>query len=225
MIHVNLIPTARRLARESRRRVRLWAVGGGCWLVLLVGLSLWARMVWAHALDADLSSQLSAAKERLEIAKARNKVASTELKEIECELATARLAADRPDWRHLFALLSAHRGDDIQIEDLTLSGGLFAEEPESKTAAKPKKPPPAVLKEKYTLQLTGVARKPSEATDFVVRLESTKAFTRVALSETRARDVQGIAMTGFRIDCELVQQGGSPPPAAATQAAAPGDQP
>jgi hypothetical protein len=58
----------------------------------------------------------------------------------------------------------------------------------------------------------------------VLRLEATRAFAKVVLAETRGRNVQGIEMTSFRIECELTELGGAAPPPATTQAMPAGDQ-
>jgi Tfp pilus assembly protein PilN len=209
MIPVNLIPAGRRVARSSRRHIRNWAIAGGCWVAVLLLSCTWMRVVWAHADDADLSDQLAEAQERLQTAQARDRIAVAELKAAERTLETARLAADRPDWTQLLNLLSNYRGDGIQIEAIDLAGGLAPEEPPGAAGkpAKPgKKPAAVVLREKYDLKLSGIARSTQDAADFVVKLERTEAFTRVVIAETASRDVQGIPMTSFRIDCELADK-------------------
>lgn len=222
MIPVNLIPAGRRVARQSRRRVRRWTIAGGCFSVALVLGACWTSMVWAHAEDQDLSQQIAEAKERLATAQARERIAVHELKNAERTLATARLAADRPDWTRLFSLLSAYRGDEIQIEGIELTGGLVVEEPPPTKSGKPgKKTAASPLREKYDLKLTGVARMPQDAAAFVLHLESTGVFSKVVITETRTRDVQGIQMTAFRIDCEMTEKGRRP--AASTDASGQGD--
>lgn len=186
---VNLIPAHRVLARRRRARVHAWTIGVGAYAVSLAAVYAVMAMTWGgstaewQARLASLDAQLARDTEDL---KTRQK----ELSEKNAARQANSAVGEQPDWSMLLGLIARTVRDDVVLESTSLRP--------ADTAAKPAKP--------VTVALSGLGRTHASVSDFVLRLEGTKVFSRVALLETRRTATARAEAISFRVEAALAEE-------------------
>ncbi len=175
----NLLPRHMVHARAMRARRTLWLRGGGAYAALVLGATLWLS-VGSGLEPARLSAEVAELTDRrgvlerdAETLRARNAALRTKVE-------AARAVGRQPDWSVMLDALASMMGDAIALERLELL-------------------PPADRATAPTITLRGVGDSPREAADFALRLEHSRLFSVVTLSETRPRVVAGTERAEFSI--------------------------
>jgi hypothetical protein len=194
MRQINLIPARRRDAK--RRRTHMKWCGGGCaaFTLVAVAITVIAWSTWAGE-DSEVRQQIARADEDIRhnekaLVEARVKFAADENR-----LAAAKEIAEQPDWSLLLSLLAQKSDDQMVLRSCQLrpAADLLAE---GKTAD-------AHVAGGLVVVVTGVARTPQNAQQYVIRLEKTGLFERVTLVETRREPFLNGEASAFRADCVL----------------------
>lgn len=220
MIQVNLIPMARRIARDRARRMRFWlAVGITYGLLLGGGFAAW-RAAWAGQIE-DVGPDLmkcNAASSGLAKSIA---LANAQLNDAKQSADVTRMVTHQPDWGILLASLAKLNDDDVVLRRCELSSATVATSmapppppapvaPTAPgTAAKPIAPPPP--KVVVTLHLSGAGRTPMAVSEYVLRLERTGLFEHVELLGTTRDSAMPEGAVSFRVDGILRTGGRSAP--------------
>ena len=193
MRDVNLIPAHRRDARRRRTIVRWCAVACAGYAVAAVAVGATCLGVWPAPTDADRKQieqedQHIAQKERA-ITTARARVAAANL-----TLDAERRVSEQPDWSVLLALLADKAGDQIVLKSCRVA-------PASAGDAKPV----AALSGAalLTVEAGGVGRSQLAVSQFLLRLERTGLFAKVALVDTHREGFLTGEAVAFRIEASL----------------------
>ena len=202
MNDVNLIP-ADRLARKRRMaRLRIWAVICGIHLTTLVVALLSAHAIWGGD-DDGMTEELKSAVQQIE----RYNVSVVELRK---ELAKARTALEmnraitsQPGWSKLLILLADQLGDEVvlnncQLVVLNTDGTGHLQESLSSSAAGM---PPAGRRHK--LKLSGLGRRQSSVSQFVLRLEKIGLFGSVRLINSYRQPFLNEQAVAFSVECSI----------------------
>ena len=190
---VNLVPPARRAAFDRSDRFARWAI-------ILVAYALVLSIAWlvlAHLQgpqSSDLAARVRILRAECEESQSAAKTLRTQLAAAQIELNAARIIGEHPDWSILTGLLARIRTDDLVFESLTIQP--------SQGQADLKKP--GVPPRSYDVRISGFGRSHRDVTQFTLRLEDTKLFSRVTLGDTRsARREDGSESISFVADCTL----------------------
>ena len=212
MIEINLIPVYRLAARAKRRRLAAWFIGGSVWGTALGVIYAICYLAWAtpiRPLDDELTKAQSA------IADMERTTASTKSQadELAQRIESGQAVVHQPDWSILLALFSDTLGDDVVLAKCELKriGGELpapaaANAPVVKISAPPKKPAAPELPS-WQLLTSGMGRSPAAVSQFVLRLEATGLFDRVALVKTMREPFRNAEATAFTLECQLKGKG------------------
>ncbi|MBX3376867.1 MAG: PilN domain-containing protein [Phycisphaeraceae bacterium] len=190
--NTNLIPASRLRSRRCAARIKVW-MGVVPVCVGLLAVS-YAVQRFGGTLD---ESALRAAKDEVasKIAESEKRIARqrVEIREAGAVRQANRAVGEQPDWSRLMGLVAGKLGERAALTSLVLepiegrgSGGAGQGRPE-----------------RLKLTIKGVAVSPAAASGFVLELEDSPAFERVALVET-VRGAGGNAQeVAFQVECEL----------------------
>lgn len=207
MNSINLIPAQRRTLTARRRRVRAWAAAcAGCALALALGAASF-RLV--RSVDpAGVRAQIDSAAARADAAEAELTRLVAQARERERALDAARIVGVHPDWSVLLRAINTARGESVALERIELRSDPIKPPPSppaSGSSPSPSTPPPRHT-ERYILTLSGIATGVQDVTRFVTELESLGAMHRVWLKGTSPRVVRGVSVSGFEIECTLMER-------------------
>jgi hypothetical protein len=120
----------------------------------------------------------------------------------ESMLAAARAIADHPDWSLLLNLLGNLRGDQVDLARVAL--GYRKPEANAKPGAK--------LQRGYWVRVTGQAVDQAAVAKFAVRLEESRLFDKVTLTDSKKSSGIGDTLVEFQLDAVIEDQtqGGAP---------------
>jgi Tfp pilus assembly protein PilN len=183
---VNLIPAHRVLARRRRARVHVWTLAIGAYIGAL-GLAYAAMAAAWSGTNAQWQGKITSLDAQLARDNDALKVKQKELAEKQAARQANSAVGEQPDWSLLLALLARTVQDDVVLESTSLRP--------ADTAATPVKP--------MTLALSGLGRTHEAVSDFVLRLEGTKVFSRVSLLETRRTATPRAEAIAFRVEAAL----------------------
>lgn len=207
MIAVNFIPSHRLQAKRRRVCLRRWTVfciAHALHLIIVVLCARFIMMGGSNTVQAALSQITQ------EIAESQNAVTATNLKLAEARqtLAANRAVAQHPDWSLLLVLLADTLGDQVVLRNCQIDPKAPKQSAagEQQTATAPAKPT-----NEYVLQLSGLGRSQEVVSQFVLRLEQTGLFDRVALVNTVREPFLNGQAFGFSVECKLSRSGGSAP--------------
>lgn len=188
---VNLIPGARNSRRRRRARAVAWAWAcTGCAAALFAGAAAFRA---ARTIDpAGIRGQIDAATARADAAELELARLTARARERERALDAARIVGAHPDWSVLLRAVNASRGESVALESVELVA-----------APSTGKDGP---RERYVLRLRGVATGVQDVTRFVTALEALGAMEKVWLKDTSARQVRGVNVSGFEIECTLAER-------------------
>lgn len=209
-IAINLIPKARQVKAERRRRLSWW---GGAWAVYAAVLGLLVGSMYLRfSTTRDLAGELAKENEQLTTLKSEQQMGTAEFQRVSQTIASSRGLLEQPDWSQLLSILSDLRGHDIALAgvDLELTPEQSAKAPvQEKKATSKKKIIPTARKTKWNLQMTGFGKTPESVSQFVLRLESTALFDQVNLLKTNREPFGTADATSFSISCPLKGHGRS----------------
>jgi Tfp pilus assembly protein PilN len=205
MRHINLVPAHRRDAK--RRRTHMKWCGAGCAMYAAVA-TIATAIAWGAWAGEDQQVRQQIARADEEIHRSEQVLSETRIKFAadQHRLTAAQEIAEQPDWSLLLTLLAQKADDQMVLRSCQLRP---AGDPvgEGKTTDAPTGPGLVVV-------VTGVARSPQAAQQYVLRLEKTGLFERVTLVETRREPFLNGEASAFRADCVLST---SAPPAKGAQ--------
>jgi hypothetical protein len=199
---INLIPASRLRARRGAGRVRVWMVVVPCCAGLLSAAWVINWMGWDTDTSA-LTAEITETKSKIKESQKRIALQGRELREAEAILKANRAVGEQPDWSLLLDVLASRLGADASLKACILEP--VAAVHSAKDAAKDRD---VGRPEELKLTLRGVAGTQSAVSQFVLDLESTKAFELVQLVET-SRDKGSDEGIGFEVVCRLTDPGGS----------------
>jgi Tfp pilus assembly protein PilN len=195
MKSVNFMPSYRIVARQRRRRIRLWTVVIGVTLVLeLVGIAcgygLWCggRMVLAKEEDRAAATIQSADR--------AIRMLQGELATQEATLKANQALEGQPDWSRMLSLLAQSLGDGVIVKRCELK---------PRPPAGPVTPASAPLKEgdAYALKVSGVGRAVADVLQFAGALERSGLFDQIRLVKTDTEPFLSGTATVFEMECAL----------------------
>lgn len=195
MVIANLLPEARRRTLARDDRAANWAVFLAAYSALLA-ISWFASQQMLRGGTVSLERRTAAIEtERASldatIQSYRAKMAATQT-----SLATARSIADHPDWSSLLGLTASLRGDDIEVERVSLGPRRI----EGKTAKQ-------TITKGVWLKISGVGKDHRAIAQFALRLENAGLFERVGLSDARKNVAGPDGLVGFEIEATIDEPG------------------
>lgn len=194
MRNVNLIPARRRDAKRRRAHIRWCAVGCAAYALFAIAAGGLAWNAWAGE-DPEVRKEIVHVDEEIR----RNELALLEsgakLSAEQTMLTAARQIAGQPDWSFLLALLAEKADNQMVLRSCQLR-------PAAEVAGEARS---AEMHAAGSLMVivSGVARSPQGAQQYVLRLEKTGLFDRVTLVETRREPFLNGEASAFRVDCVL----------------------
>jgi len=194
MRHINLVPARRRDAKRRRTHMKWCAVGCAVYAAGATVATAIAWGAWAGE-DPQVRQQIARADEEIHRTEQDLSEARAKLAVEGSRLTAAKEIAEQPDWSLLLTLLAQKADDQMVLRSCQLrpAGGPAGE---GKAADAP-------VAEGLVVVVTGVARSPQTAQQYVLRLEKTGLFGRVTLVETRREPFLNGEASAFRADCVL----------------------
>ncbi|MEX0741797.1 MAG: PilN domain-containing protein [Phycisphaeraceae bacterium] len=192
---INLIPTARREARQRRRYAQRWGAGVGVYAVMMVGAWVATQVVFGGP-DQAAAQTLETLRNEASDTSDRIRALKPKLAEAQMTLAASRSVGDQPDWSLLLRLLAEELKDPVMLTTLRL-------EPMSPTGAAMSNSEGPGYQSRYRLRLSGLGQDQAAVSAFVLRLEQTGLFEKVTMIDTRREPFRGSTAVGFRMECEL----------------------
>jgi len=189
MQNVNFIPSFRLKARRSRRRLRIWIVGGIAYAATLLYAYILCVGFWSSDNDA-LAGEIAKADTRLEVNALRVAAVGRELGSVESVAHAEQSINNQPDWSKLLLLLSRIVGDEIVLRHCALE------------TVQDTNNPRAACNE-YQLKLTGFGITLADVSQFVLRLEQTGLFSQVKLVKTSREPFLADSAIAFIVDCSI----------------------
>jgi len=197
MKRINLIPEARRLARQRRLRYRAWLVVGGVYTGILVVVCL---SIFGMKFGVDIraiTDELAQVEGELSEIEATREAIRPELAERRLILSSSRSIADQPDWSVMLHYLANDLLDDeIVLRSCSLApvgGPVGAGE---------------LVNTPLTLTLTGFAKSTPAASQFVLRMEQSGLFDRVTLTRTNMEPFLNGQAIVFEVRCQVDEEKG-----------------
>ena len=215
---INLIPAARIEARRRRAQwVRCFAACGVYGVLVMAACAL-CRLPYAKN-DPTVKEKLVEADVEVDRAGKTIVLVREQLALAEATLRASRSISEQPDWSGLMALLAAKAGDEIVLKtclvrpkDPDRGVDYRALGPAAEGAARAA--PPAPAEPSMALGLSGLGLSQAAVSQFVLNLERTGLFARVALIDTSRAALDRTDAIAFRIECSLDEpaDGGPVPP-------------
>ena len=200
MMSVNLIPRAKRLRQQARRRREQWirflrfyaiVLAGGCALALLP----------AHAALPSLDSSIARIDRRIETTTKALDQARRQLGALGTQLDLARAVGEHPDWSILLGAIARARADDAVLESFDLTLARVDDKSSKSDAAKPPAPNAKPLqRDIVVVKLTGLCSSPASCFQFAHALEQLELFERVVVKDTRSQPLGAMPATRFEIE-------------------------
>lgn len=200
MMSVNLIPKAKRLRQQARRRREQWirflrfyaiVLAGGCALAMLP----------AHAAPPSLDSSIARVDRRIETTTKALDESRRQLGALGKQFDLARAVGEHPDWSMLLGAIARARADDAVLESFDLSLARVEDKGIKSDAAKP--PPPnakPLQRDIVFVKLTGLCSSPASCFQFAHALEQLALFERVVVKDTRSQLLGAMPATRFEIE-------------------------
>lgn len=201
---VNLIPAFRREQAARRTRIRVWSIA--------LAATLCISGLGASAFRAAISLDIRPVRAEIAVAKAAAEQTNQRLVKVRGEVAklkqaelASRMVGEHPDWSLLLHAIDLARGDTVSLETFDLKLAPPPPPPAPPPGdTKPVTPPKPV--ERYLVKIRGVATDLSGVMLFVKQLESLGVMESVAMKQSRTENQQGVAVTGFDLECALAER-------------------
>lgn len=185
----NFISAQRRRSRRRRVQKRRWAVALGVYAFLLLVTYSTCYAIRTQDRGA-VADKIALTRSRIKQTNRDLSAARTALAETRLKIAGNRAVGRPPDWGMLLAILSVGVGDDIVLNNLRLA-------PDDSASGG------------FALEITGFGRSRKAVSGFVLRMEETTLFERVALTQTRQESAPAGKVIAFRLACSLLHGNGS----------------
>ncbi len=199
---VNLIPAARRQAKQRQVRVRWWLTGCVVYTALWIAAFVAAQAVVGRE-DRALRGEFVAGSARVQEAERTVDALRGRIGRAEARLASGRAVGEQPDWSLLLARRASAWGDETVLRSSRLPAP-----PEAAPGAAGGSPGDAArTMQPITLDLTGLGRTQQVVSEFVLRLEHMPLFKKIRLVDTRREPFLNDHAVVFRIECVLDADG------------------
>ena len=190
MRDVNLIPAPRREAKRRRRLMRLCAASCMAYAAAVVGASMASIAVWPGPSAQD-HRDLQEAEQQIQHKQHQLAFTHAQLTAAKLTLDAERRVAGQPDWSILLVLMADKAGEQVVLKSCQvrpLTGDV-------KLAAAGGASP--------TVEANGVGRSQLAVSQFVLRLERSGLFSKVALVDTHREGYLTGEAVAFRIEATL----------------------
>jgi len=208
MTGANLIPAARREAKQRRARQRVWIV-----ICCLYGALLVTGYGVCHGLlgtdDRALDNQARKAAARVSAFQRRLADLQGKLDEAQRKLQANLAVGDQPDWSVLLTLLADTLDDDLVLSQCRIQPPGHAKasrgpEPQRLTKAMVTK-----RQDRFVLTVSGFGRTQAAVSRFVLRLEKTDLFNQVKLVKANREPFLADKAVAFLVECSLGRKTGA----------------
>ena len=186
MKHVNLIPPDRRRRISDERRAAAWLRFTVIYTALLA-TGLLIVQITAVPESVDTGSRLLNARAEADAIRTESTAMREQISALTTELRRAKRVRQQPDWSGLFALASAHLGDQILLTRFAL------ETPQG---------------DSNVLNIRGTAREQQAVTAYLLAMERSGVFATVRLVEQRRTGAADTGKVDFAIEC-IIDDGGA----------------
>src|SRR5665213_937838 len=122
-----------------------------------------------------------------------------------------RQIAEQPDWSHLLGVLARQSGDQIVFNSCAVGPNLQADASPAAVPPAAKTPGSGASRTALALTVSGFGRSQLAISQFVLRLEKTGLFARVAVQTHRETYLGGEAVS-FQLICSLDEPAGKGTP-------------
>lgn len=191
---VNLMPRRHRDRLSQQIKIRRWKriVAAYAGLMGMACAGVWALQAQPSAAAAKPAASTQAL--RAQDKQALTVALETEVAAYKLTQQRADFVREQPDFGVLLELLARKSQGRAMLTRLDLKPENIDGQPSA-----------------YRLELDGLAQSPREAAGFVLALEDTGVFASVRLLGTARAQEFGLALTSFRLDCELAPEPGGRP--------------
>ncbi len=203
---VNLIPAARRQAKQQQSRVRWWLTGCVVYTALWIAAFVAAQVV-VRSEDRALRGKFVEGSAMVQEAEKKVHALRGRIGRAEARLASGRAVGEQPDWSLLLAMLSSALGDETVLRSIRLQAPPEAAPGAAGGSGTPGGAAAARTLQPITLEVTGLGRTQQVVSEFVLRLEHTPLFKNVRLVDTRREPFLNNHAVVFRIECVLDADG------------------
>lgn len=200
---INLIPMQRREARRLRGHARRCALLSGAFVVVVLAAAIGFRAVWGGD-DPTIDHQLVNSNSEVERAGAEFHELDQKLSEYRATQTAVETLRAQPDWSLLLALVGRQTGNEVALRSWSLR-------PQQTNAQTTKGS--AMMPPDLELCLSGIGKSDIAVSQFVLRLEQTKLFSKVKLIDSTRQPFQSQQVFSFRIECPLETKPLGPSPA------------
>lgn len=213
MTSTNLIPAYRRDARTRRRLCRIWIAA--CIAHLSILMIAYPIVQTVLASDASIEVELTTVQDEIGETEKSNELIRSEVEETRTTLEATRLVENQADWSLLLTLISVELGENLVLKECVLkprSGNVLEVSKripmfDSRSGTRGGVPDDAPVVS--IVELKGYGTTHRAVSQFVLRLERTKLFSRITLEESRREGfLQGQAIA-FQLSCLLSGEKGS----------------
>lgn len=194
MTAINLIPLARRHAKQRRQRTRRWITLTSLYGSLLLLAYTSTRVLWGFDNRA-LALQLGAVLAEIHDSEESSKSLRAEIMRTRTLWNTSNVVADQPDWSLLLSIVAHSLDDETVLRSCTVRPA------DHKDDRKPASQAVAGLP--YECTVAGLGRSQLAVSQFVLRLENLGLFSSVRLVETRREPFLNSEAIAFRISCAV----------------------
>jgi Tfp pilus assembly protein PilN len=198
---INLIPSYRLGAGRRAARFRIWLCIAPLCISALAGTYAYLFSTWDTRTD-DLATQLATLDARA--AAADHATAAARKQSVELRLARRAqlVVTSQPDWGKLLATLASQVGDLAALNQVLLEAAV----PPAPPGAAPKaaKPPESIGRPTYyRLTLAGISRSQQDVSSLLLKLNNSRLFRTVNMTENRRSTFLGAEARAFRFECEI----------------------
>ena len=208
MTGANLIPAARREAKQRRARQRVWII-----ICCLYGALLVAGYGICHALlgtdDQTIDHQARKAAARAESFQRRLAGLQAKLDEARRKLEANLAVGDQPDWSVLLTLLADTLDDDLVLSQCRIQPPGYAQKAKGPRLRGLAEQMVARRQDQFVLTISGFGRTQAAVSRFVLRLEKTDLFDQVKLVKANREPFLTDRAVAFLVECSLGRRNGT----------------
>lgn len=197
---INLIPSYRLGAGRRAARFRLWLCIAPLCISALAGSYAYLFSTWDTRTD-DLAARLAALDARAATADHATAAARKESVELRLRRRAQLVVTSQPDWGKLLASLASQLGDLAALNQVQLEAAV---PPASGAAPKAAKPSESIGRPTYyRLTLAGISRTQQDVSGLLLKLNNSRLFRTVNMTENRRSTFLGAEARAFRFECEI----------------------
>jgi Tfp pilus assembly protein PilN len=181
---INLISSRRKLERQRTDCSMAWITGLTVWTTLIGTACILAAAL--SNIESDFESTRSALVLRTTAAQSAAAQSKSAIDNANQRLSLSKAVRAHPDWSVLLPIVSDEIGREVALEKISLDPVRGAD-----------------AKDRATLTLSGVATSRAALSDFVMRLESAGAFSRVETASAQRRPIRSEEYFAFELHCRV----------------------